>query len=77
VVDILQRSEFFIGYQSGLNILADNLDTPQMMLYFDNLKPMLYTWCKKENIKTKFFATVFSQTPKDAIKLFDFSKHLH
>lgn len=68
VIYILQQSEFFLGYQSGLGIIADNLDTPQLMMYFDFLEPMQYTWCKNRNIQTKFFADTFNSTPKEVIE---------
>jgi len=66
---ILKKAKCFIGYQSGLNILADNFDTKQVMLYFHKLSPMLYTWCKKENIKKKFFAHTFAYTPYEIINM--------
>lgn len=63
VCNLLKRSKLFIGYQSGLNIVADNLDVPQVMVYFPKLEKMQYTWCKKENIKTLFHAGIFSEGP--------------
>lgn len=59
-IDIIRRSRYFLGYQSGLNVLADNYDVQQLMIYFDKLAPMLYTWCKPANVKTIFHATTFS-----------------
>lgn len=63
VCSLLQKSKLFIGYQSGLNIVADNLDVPQVMVYFPKLEKMQYTWCKKENINTLFHAGIFSEGP--------------
>lgn len=60
---ILKKAKFLIAYQSGLNILADNLGTPQFMMYLPKLKPMMYTWCKPEHVQTKFRADLFSATP--------------
>jgi hypothetical protein len=65
---LLQRSKLFIGYQSGLNIIADNFDVPQIMVYFDRLKPMMYTWCKRANVKTRFHAGIFSQSPEEIVE---------
>lgn len=76
VCHIINNSSLFIGYQSGLNIIADNLDVPQVMLYYDYLKPMTYTWCKKENIETKFFADLFSSSPESVVKKFDLTPFL-
>jgi hypothetical protein len=59
-VNVIRNSRFFIGFQSGLSVIADNYDVPQLMLYFKKLEPMLYTWCKPSNIKTKFFAATFA-----------------
>jgi ADP-heptose:LPS heptosyltransferase len=70
VLHIIKKSKLFIGYQSGLNILADNIDTPQLMLYFHFLEKMQYTWCKKENIGTKFQANLFSKSPEEVVESF-------
>lgn len=63
IVYLIKNSKFFIGYQSGLNILADNFDIPQIMLYFPELHLMLNTWAKTKNINSKKFnAFTFDQT---------------
>lgn len=67
VCDIMKKSRMFIGYQSGLNIIADNLNVPQFMLYFPHLERMQYSWCKKGNIKEKFLSTIFNMQPQDCI----------
>lgn len=65
VTYILKNSICFLNYQSGLGILADNLDTKQVMLYFPALKKMMNTWCKMENWRTgRFNADTFDQTPE-------------
>jgi hypothetical protein len=68
VTYILKNSVCFFGYQSGLNILADNLDTKQVMMYFPMLEKMKYAWCKQRNIKTKFHADLFSTPPRQVLK---------
>lgn len=68
VLGVIKHAEFFINFQSGLSVLADNLNTKQLMIYFPFLEKMLYTWCKKEHIKTKFQANLFSSSPKDIIQ---------
>jgi hypothetical protein len=60
-IRIIRDAKFFVGYQSGLNVIADNYDVPQLMVYFNWLSPMLYTWCQPCNIRTKFFAYTFGQ----------------
>jgi len=66
VLYMLKHCDFFVGYQSGLNVLADNLDVRQLMLYFPYLQPMLYTWCKRQNAGTVFHADTFAVTPQRA-----------
>jgi hypothetical protein len=66
---LLKNSKFFIGYQSGLNVLADNLDVPQLMLYFPFLEKMLYSWPKKKNIESGIYnAAIFKQNINEIIK---------
>lgn len=68
VTYILKNSICFIGYQSGLNVLADNLDVKQVMLYFPHLKKMLYSWCKIKNWKNGHFnASSFDMTPEQVL----------
>lgn len=69
IIHMIRNAELFIGYQSGLNIIADNFDTPQIMLYYDSLKAMTDTWVKPQNIESKIFkAFYFSQPPKEIIE---------
>jgi hypothetical protein len=63
VLYILKKAKLFIGYQSGLNILADNLGTRQLMMYFPELAPMQYAWCRPEHARTVFQADLFSSPP--------------
>jgi hypothetical protein len=68
VTYLLKNSRLFVGYQSGLNILADNLDVPQVMVYFDFLRNMQYAWCKRANIDNgKYNAALFSQKPYEVL----------
>ena len=68
VMHILTNSKYFIGLQSGLNILADNFDVKQLMIYYPCLEPMMYAWCKQKNIKTLFNAYLFTQTPAEVFE---------
>lgn len=66
---ILKHSHVFLAYQSGLSILADNLGTKQVMLYFPYLRPMLYTWCKNKHVADGTFnANTFDKTPEEVIE---------
>lgn len=72
VLGVIKGSDLFIGYQSGLNILADNMKCQQLMLYFPFLKPMLYTWCQPGHEASGLFkADTFESSP---IEVFD--RHL-
>lgn len=63
ILHVLKNCEFFIGYQSGLNIVADNFDVKQIMIYYKYLEPMLYTWAKRKNIANGTFnAFTFSDS---------------
>jgi hypothetical protein len=73
VLHLLKQASLFVGYQSGLNIVADNLDVPQLMLYFNYLAPMKYTWCKRENEGRLFLAETFSMSPDQILRKHDFA----
>ena len=61
---VLQDARAFIGYQSGLNILADNFDSPQVMLYFNGLERLINSWPKSGNIANPSYRPfLLSQSP--------------
>ena len=69
VVHILRGARFFVGHQSGLNILADNLDVPQLMVYTRWLDKMQYAWCKRAHAGDGTFnAALFPQTPDEIVE---------
>lgn len=70
-IDVIRRAQFFIGYQSGLNVLADNYDVRQLMIYYKSLEPMMYTWCKRENIGSRYHAMTFAQDIADFTVVMD------
>lgn len=51
----LKNCQYFIGYQSGLNILADELDAKHMIVYFPKLRTMKDSWAKPANRKNGNF----------------------
>lgn len=59
VAGVLANARFFIGYQSGLHVLADLLNTPQIIILFNCLRPMLDTWCRQDHIGNKFISACF------------------
>ena len=46
---VIDKAEWLVGYQSGISILADALDTKQLMVYFNVLDKMKDTWVKPQN----------------------------
>lgn len=61
----IRDAKLFVGYQSGLNIIADAYDVPQVMVYFPHLRPMLNTWCKPGHAGKLFKAFTFDQSPEE------------
>ena len=55
VIYVIKNARYFIGYQSGLSILADNYDIPQTMLYFNFLGDVMYSWPKQKNIDSNIY----------------------
>ena len=45
----IKNCQYFIGYQSGLSILADELDIKHMIVYFPTLRQMKDSWAKPQN----------------------------
>lgn len=68
VAYILKRATAFLSYQSGLSIIADNFNTPQVMMYFPFLKKMMYSWCRKDNIDRVFNAELFTTPPINVLQ---------
>lgn len=48
VIHVIKNAKFFIGYQSGLNVLADNEQVPQIELIFNKLRDIPYMWAIPE-----------------------------
>lgn len=65
VVHLIKHCEFFFNFQSGLSIIADLLDVPQMMLYFSTLDELRLSWPKKRNIERGIYnSALFSESPE-------------
>ena len=56
---VINNAEMLMGYQSGLNILADHLDTRQLMVYFNHLPWMRETWVKPPNRTNGLFTYAY------------------
>lgn len=69
VFRVLHRAELFVGHQSGLNILADNLDTRQIMLYMNTLDGLRLSWPKQANIDSgRYQSGLFSESPEAIVE---------
>lgn len=67
VAGALAGAKYFIGYQSGLHVLCDLLGTPQIILLFNSLRPMLDTWCRQERIGKQFISACFDDNPDQTL----------
>lgn len=67
VVHIIKSSSLFIGFQSGLNILADNYDVKQVMIYLPVICKMKATWVKPKNVAKKIFNFGYFNENQDTI----------
>lgn len=52
---VIQNAEFFIAYQSGLCMLAEEFGIPTLMIWFPHLQIMQNTWIRSKNIEDKLF----------------------
>lgn len=60
-IDCIRSSYYFFGYQSGLSVLAENYNVPQLMVYFPFLRRMMYTWAKPQSRYRQFQAITFDE----------------
>lgn len=68
---VIANAKYFIGYQSGLCILADQFDIPQTMLYFNYLSKVMYSWPKQKNIKNNIYKSYLFKTDLKYIENFE------
>lgn len=67
---VVDKAEWLVGYQSGISILADALDTRQLMVYFNVLDKMKDSWVKPENRTNGMFNYCWFGNPvQDALKI--------
>lgn len=70
VLNLLRRCTLFIGHQSGLGVLADNLGAFQLMLYMKMISGMAYSWCRKTHAESgRFTAAFFDQTASEVLEV--------
>ena len=68
VISLIEHASLFIGFQSGLNVIADNFNVPQLMMYFEYLEAMKTTWVHPDHVDTIFVPALFSESPEEVAK---------
>lgn len=66
VVRAARNCKFFVGFQSGIGVLADHLGANQLMLYMPQMESMMNTWCIPHHYRIRYFASTFDE-PIDRI----------
>lgn len=56
IIRLLRDARLMIGFQSGLNVIANNYGVPTIMVDFNHLRAMARTWCRPD---TPFCGYVF------------------
>ena len=69
VMHVIKNAKFFIGYQSGLNVLADNEKIRQVELIFNKYRQIPYMWAIPEG-RGKFYNGMNFDTPMEEILSF-------
>ncbi len=52
---IIKNAEYFISYQSGLCMLAEEFGTKTFMLWFPDLAPMTSAWIRRKHLESGLF----------------------
>jgi len=65
---IIKNADYFVAYQSGLCMIAEEFGVQTAMVWFPDLVKMRDTWIRKENIDKKLFTHLyFNQTIESMI----------
>lgn len=56
-------SKYFISYQSGLSIIAEELGVPTLMIYYPENRKMVSTWIRRENLLRGLIESSFFSEP--------------
>lgn len=64
---VIAGSTYFISYQSGLCMIAEELSVPTLMVYFPENRKMVSAWIRKNNLEIGLFKSVFFGEPVEYI----------
>lgn len=67
VMHVMKNAKFFVAYQCGLSIVAENFNVPQIVMFFPKYSEARRTWCKKENIGRVCHEATYRQTPEEIV----------
>lgn len=70
LLGLFAGAELFVGYQSGLNVLAGAVGARQLMIYFPQYGIMSDSWVRPEHRGTgRFTSATFDRTPVEVAEL--------
>lgn len=67
---LIEGARYFLAYQSGLCIIAEEVGTPTLMVYYPENTAMVSTWIRRENlIRGLIKSTTFGVPPSGMLNL--------
>jgi hypothetical protein len=73
---IISQAGYFISYQSGLSVIAEEFNVPTLMIYFPENRKLIHTWLRKENLDTGLFKNCFFGDSLESI-INDATEHIN
>lgn len=67
---LIAGAQYFMAYQSGLAIIAEEVGTPTLMIYYPENTAMMAAWIRRENLLRGLIkSTVFGVPPRTIIEM--------
>ncbi len=60
---LIKQAKYFVAYQSGLCMIAEELSTPMLMVWFPYLAPMTSAWVRRECLASGLVSHTFFGMP--------------
>lgn len=60
---LIKQAKYFVAYQSGLCMIAEELKTPTLMVWFPYLAIMTSTWIRREHLLSELISHTFFGMP--------------